>query len=383
MQYSYFMKAAFPIKINCSLSKLYILCLYTLVTLINKEAYSQNLIANASLEDQNYCEEKVPCSPAAWYSVSIYPNGYENDFYRAYSGKRMIGFFVWTIEGVRTYWQTELLCPLQQGKMYQLSLYLYSPKLMFEECYFGAYFSEHLITSTADTVLQFADYLSITKENISADLKSRWLKVTLPFTATGKEKYLVLGNLSSQNSMEGVSHVSLKYVKYFIDNISLLPQDRNIRACSEYKYRKDSLYKANVRHSFPNENPTPLPAASASIDTTIATRSSFTDTLILGNINFDFDSYQLRNTNIISDYFNRINQNDIADIEVLGYTDSIGSRSYNNQLSQKRAQAVKNFLIDTYFFTNDQIIATGKGISNAQPNAALNRRVEVIIHKKR
>ncbi len=67
-----------------------------------------------------------------------------------------------------------------------------------------------------------------------------------------------------------------------------------------------------------------------------------------------------------------------------GYTDSVGSESYNQQLSERRAMAVRDALsqrgVDTH-----RITAQGYGKShpvaeNASPNGrAMNRRVEIVI----
>lgn len=67
-----------------------------------------------------------------------------------------------------------------------------------------------------------------------------------------------------------------------------------------------------------------------------------------------------------------------------GHTDSVGSESYNYQLSQRRADAVKSFLL-SQGVVGTRIVATGKGESspvadNETANGRqLNRRVEVII----
>lgn len=67
-----------------------------------------------------------------------------------------------------------------------------------------------------------------------------------------------------------------------------------------------------------------------------------------------------------------------------GHTDSVGSESANFQLSQRRADAVKTFLLNQGVAGN-RIVATGKGegspvADNETANGRqLNRRVEVII----
>ena len=71
-------------------------------------------------------------------------------------------------------------------------------------------------------------------------------------------------------------------------------------------------------------------------------------------------------------------------IEVAGHTDSIGSDEYNLKLSQKRAEAVKNVLIDKFGINSNRIVAKGYGEkyplvpNTTATNRALNRRVEIV-----
>jgi len=50
----------------------------------------------------------------------------------------------------------------------------------------------------------------------------------------------------------------------------------------------------------------------------------------------------------------------VKTVAVTGYTDRLGSDEYNVELSQRRADAVKNYLVDKGI-APDRIVATGKG----------------------
>lgn len=73
-------------------------------------------------------------------------------------------------------------------------------------------------------------------------------------------------------------------------------------------------------------------------------------------------------------------------LKLNGYTDNVGSESYNLKLSQNRANSVKNYLINKGIDPN-KIQATGYGENNpiapndTPENKAKNRRVEFIIIK--
>ncbi len=76
-----------------------------------------------------------------------------------------------------------------------------------------------------------------------------------------------------------------------------------------------------------------------------------------------------------------------ATIQVTGYTDSIGSEKYNQELSMRRAQAAKDYLVSNGVAEN-RIVLSGMGESNpiasndTAEGRAMNRRVEVVAESK-
>ncbi len=74
---------------------------------------------------------------------------------------------------------------------------------------------------------------------------------------------------------------------------------------------------------------------------------------------------------------------DNVNIEVAGYTDARGDKNYNLILSQKRANAVKDYL-KSHMKTNKNIVAKGYGASHfiaGNPLDIKNRRVEIHLNK--
>lgn len=65
-----------------------------------------------------------------------------------------------------------------------------------------------------------------------------------------------------------------------------------------------------------------------------------------------------------------------------GHTDATGSAPYNQTLSERRAQRVRQLLIDEYNLTQDQFIAVGYGperLKNPRsPRSSENRRVQIV-----
>lgn len=70
-----------------------------------------------------------------------------------------------------------------------------------------------------------------------------------------------------------------------------------------------------------------------------------------------------------------------ASFLVAGHTDSVGSEAYNLRLSERRADAVKDFMSGVFGLRRDRILTVGKGEAElfdpADGESAVNRRVEV------
>jgi hypothetical protein len=71
-------------------------------------------------------------------------------------------------------------------------------------------------------------------------------------------------------------------------------------------------------------------------------------------------------------------------LQVEGYTDSVGSDSYNQRLSQRRAESVKRYLVQHFPIPVDRLVVKGLGKSNpiasndTPEGRDKNRRVEVV-----
>jgi OOP family OmpA-OmpF porin len=103
---------------------------------------------------------------------------------------------------------------------------------------------------------------------------------------------------------------------------------------------------------------------------------------------FDFDKYALKpeGKEAIHGIDEEIKSSDskVIDINVVGYTDSIGTEEYNQELSVRRANAVKEFMVSEGI---DPGIIDVKGMGEADPVAsnstaegrAQNRRVEISV----
>jgi len=105
---------------------------------------------------------------------------------------------------------------------------------------------------------------------------------------------------------------------------------------------------------------------------------------VLRNIYFDFDkaTFQLTSYDELNKLEQLLSVNDKIKVEISGHTDNIGKTNYNKWLSQKRANAVVNYLVNKGI-DERRLIAKGFGESkplasndNEKEGRNLNRRVE-------
>jgi outer membrane protein OmpA-like peptidoglycan-associated protein len=104
-----------------------------------------------------------------------------------------------------------------------------------------------------------------------------------------------------------------------------------------------------------------------------------TDTIVVHNIQFDFDKYLIQNPDTLQRYRRLLTRPGIKKIQVVGFTDDTGSESYNLDLSKKRAREVARQISIKFDVPPVLIQAEGRGISRAYPTKDLNRRVEIYI----
>ena len=104
---------------------------------------------------------------------------------------------------------------------------------------------------------------------------------------------------------------------------------------------------------------------------------------------FEYDSATLQSSaiNQLQKLGTLIQRNPKATFTVEGYTDSFGTPEYNLDLSQRRADSVKQYLVEAMGITSGQIETRGYGATKfrTSPNGSIeeqspNRRVEIVVH---
>lgn len=92
---------------------------------------------------------------------------------------------------------------------------------------------------------------------------------------------------------------------------------------------------------------------------------------------FEFDSYVMSNETK-QELTTKMEEFKNYNLTIKGYTDVVGSDSYNQNLSEKRVKSIKEFLISKGIDSKNIIEEKGLGESSQHPNHALNRRVDIL-----
>ncbi len=111
-------------------------------------------------------------------------------------------------------------------------------------------------------------------------------------------------------------------------------------------------------------------------------------TVTLKGIYFDFNKATIRlpeSQEALQAAYTILKENPTIKVEIQGHTDNVGSDDYNQRLSEQRAWAVVNYLVQQMGVDPARLIAKGYGesmpkASNDTPEGrALNRRVEFVV----
>jgi len=155
------------------------------------------------------------------------------------------------------------------------------------------------------------------------------------------------------------------------DDVLVTVKKRGYAFNSQYISAKDTSFSSPKRIDFELKN--------------IEEGKSF----LLNNIYFDLDSYEINSVSdeIILEFASYLEINDNLIISINGYTDSIGGIDYNQVLSEKRALAVYQKLIDSDI-SSERLSYKGfgekfpKNKNISERGRELNRRTEFYIIKR-
>jgi OOP family OmpA-OmpF porin len=136
----------------------------------------------------------------------------------------------------------------------------------------------------------------------------------------------------------------------------------------------------------PTPEPAPAPAAPAPVSCVPQVEAITLEAEKL----FGFDKSTLKDTTEIDQVITKMKENDVfAKVKVVGHTDKLGSDAYNQKLSERRANQVREYMINKGIDAN-RLVAVGMGETQPKVNCdnergrkaqitcnAPNRRVEI------
>jgi outer membrane protein OmpA-like peptidoglycan-associated protein len=103
-------------------------------------------------------------------------------------------------------------------------------------------------------------------------------------------------------------------------------------------------------------------------------------------INFDYNSADISSKSLpaVQTLGRALTNPDLkgSTFVVAGHTDAAGGEAYNQELSERRADSIKKYLVDKYGIVGTDLVTVGYGKSKlkdpANPLAEVNRRVQVV-----
>jgi OOP family OmpA-OmpF porin len=136
-----------------------------------------------------------------------------------------------------------------------------------------------------------------------------------------------------------------------------------------------------------NVVPTPQPAPElAPTSSTASAQPKVIEKMTL-KVNFDFDKYSIKKADEaeLKKAVEFVKKYPDAKVKINGHTDSIGTEKYNQKLSERRANAVKNYLLHKGVSNKTDITTAGYGETKSiasnktAKGRAENRRAEILI----
>lgn len=354
--------------------------------------YSQNLILNGDFEDVNICTERIAdCAPEAWRRTSSSMINYIQS-----NENNLTDFVVFDklSPNTRNYLQSRLGDTLIIGETYRISFDISPDGLAINRI--GINFTNTIMLSNSDSLINLIpDVEIIDNRNLIRNRKYRhWLHIEKEFIAKENSVYIQIGSFDSDESRKTrkirrvTKHNSI-IRRYLIDNIRL-ESIQDLHSQADIDCTKEIIYSQNYRHPIDCLLFTIASTAICHKQKLIDSSPLLNDTILLfGDLLFDFDSYEpsVYMTQEIDSAFNSI-QSPIDSIIVIGHTDNIGTKNYNDNLSVKRAKSLSEYISSIQGIAYDQILYLGKGSSypiasnETDIGRYKNRRVEIIIKYK-
>jgi len=297
------------------------------------------------------------------------------------SGDNMMGLKIQGTGGTPTFWHEYLMVKLDStlygGQRYYAEMWvLRSERSARASSNLGMLFSDTLIQTNNRLPLYFTP--QINEEKPVQTRGNRWKKVSGVFEAPHDLNYLLVGNFYGDEQTEIIKYPQgERGAYYYVDDILVRDAKPGERLSNRPKESIKPMPKKKI-----------VEKASTIEEPVTAFELEVGDILELRNIFFEFDKAELLPeskqeldmlVDLLYDYPH-------MEVEISGHTDNIGGEQYNLKLSEARAKAVVDYLINN---KTDRSRLAYKGYGYSKPIATndteegrqLNRRVEFKVEK--
>lgn len=417
-----------------------IFCLFFVISVL--PVYGQNLILNPSFEEYecpsedifyaknwfapndctvDYFTDKYPDNPkfVSFTYVSSSTRNEKIGYNKPKSGEAYIGFFLLGWYGGMEHYTGKLKRALLKNSLYKITFYikyggdifwLYSKNI---EILFTANRPSFESRVYRDLFSNESSYVADLKIDIQqANSQRNWVKCVANYRALGGEQFMTLGLFHQQENRKLIrlfdkykniesdfqkqkrfvskhevvpllpNKMSKQHKKdrefnviayYLIDDVKIVPVDDQ---GNEIVLYPELLEKVNVPESANEEI---IEINNLKIGTP----------LVLRNIYFELDKCNLLVSSKpeLDKLIDALRENQDLKIEISGHTDNTGTEEYNQQLSEKRALAVVNYLV-SHGIAKERLFYKGYGShqpiksNETKEGRKQNRRVELIILEK-
>ena len=212
------------------------------------------------------------------------------------------------------------------------------------------------------------------------------LLLTVEDIMSNKKSQIIYGQISKKYEPIQVNKLVRTYDKEtgeeIISDLFIINDGERKRFSNQSKYNEDFYTNSSIIAESKGYFPSVIEDLSS--DTIDIFMNRLDENIILKNIYFDFDSYELSSDSkkylsIISQW---LGNNNFKEIQISGHADNVGSDEYNYSLSEARAEAVVKFILSI-----DPTIKNiyYKGFGNSVPirpnyDGPENRRIEFKIN---
>lgn len=288
------------------------------------------------------------------------------DFYK--HGNNFVGFYMFSLQpNIREYIEVPLLDELESCKTYEIRFQItLDRRSVYGIDHINVGFTQSKIKVEHKNVLDMQPTITHKSEKL-AKVDQHWYEVIDTFKVNGGERYMTIGNFfndANTNAIIQKKHQNVKFAYYFIDNIRV----REIPSLSDCNFAKVE----NVAIEAPPFEDIDEPLKE--------------QVFRFYNIEFEIGSDELLSSSYVDllAIAQMLTENPNIHIQIDGHTDSKGNETINQQLSEKRAEKIAQYLVASGI---DKTRLTTKGYGSTSPisdnesdsGRRKNRRVEVKI----